>query len=389
MDKTKPGEPVTRTEKQAFQADAVGVAHQLTPAHFREPHTFRIEWQPGKGGRLDWFVKGYQINSTTVIEGDGGGQDWIHAFSLKDKSLSDLMGSQIPAEPSYLIMNTAISSTWGFPYDAPDWCPNCYDCDDPKCACNFYPGFCQMLRSGDAAMYIDSIRVYQSRDDSAHVGAPHTLGCDPPEYPTKEWIEGHSYWYMRNPPFVYKDTDPLRKVQMGGGHCDSDEDCGASAQITNLTAIYEARLDGRKLDDGNVTAKGRGTCVSGLYKGIFSMVAQDTVCSCYEGFTGPYCLALDYYDHYPSAKELRLRESPFRRIARFQVPLLLMVIITFMFAALVYVLVHKVADNKRARNEYQRIDISTLKRSIPTPDSNHVGSFQDDSNLSVITGTSI
>jgi hypothetical protein len=34
LGETKPKEPVSRTKKQAFQADAVGAAHQLTPAHF-------------------------------------------------------------------------------------------------------------------------------------------------------------------------------------------------------------------------------------------------------------------------------------------------------------------------------------------------------------------
>ena len=35
---TKPKEPVTRTKNQAFQADAVGAAHQLTPSHFKKVH---------------------------------------------------------------------------------------------------------------------------------------------------------------------------------------------------------------------------------------------------------------------------------------------------------------------------------------------------------------
>ena len=201
---TKPGEPVTRTKKEAFQADAVGVAHQLTPAHFNRIHTFRLEWQPGPGGRLDWFAQAHKINSTASIEGDGMGEDWVHVFGIKDKVLSKLMGSQIPIEPTYLVLNTAVSSTWGFPYDTPDWCEKCFDCDDPKCACAFAPGFCKMLRREDVAMYVDSVRIYQSKNDSAHVGAPHTLGCDPPAYPTREWIKGHSYQYMRNAPFSWK-----------------------------------------------------------------------------------------------------------------------------------------------------------------------------------------
>ena len=139
LGETKKGEPVTRSKKEAFQADAVGAMHQLVPAHFRRMHTFRIEWQPGPGGRIDWFTKGKKgtrANSTEAIDKD---TEWVLAFTLKDDAIKSVMGSQIPNEPSYLIFNTAISSTWGFPYDVPSYCPKCYDCSNVTCACAFYP----------------------------------------------------------------------------------------------------------------------------------------------------------------------------------------------------------------------------------------------------------
>ena len=43
LGETKKGEPVTRSKKEAFQADAVGAMHQLVPAHFRRMLTFRID----------------------------------------------------------------------------------------------------------------------------------------------------------------------------------------------------------------------------------------------------------------------------------------------------------------------------------------------------------
>ncbi|KAL7533758.1 hypothetical protein ACHAXR_005437, partial [Thalassiosira sp. AJA248-18] len=227
---TKPNEPVTRNKNQAFQADAVGAMKQVVSEHFKTPHTFRVEWQPGRGGRLDWFTKSYKKvdeNGTIFhMEGDGKGQDWEHSLSIPDFALDAAMGSQIPEEPSYVIFNTAISSTWAFPYDVPDWCPKCYDCDDPKCSCSFNPGFCNMMKTGKVALKIDAVRVYQSRDDDAHGGRPHTVGCDPPEFPTKEYIKGYEYRYMRNPPFVFDDKHPLRRVKTGGGICVIDEDCG-------------------------------------------------------------------------------------------------------------------------------------------------------------------
>jgi len=328
LDETKPGEPVTRTKKQAFQADAVGVVHQLTPAHFNRTHTFRVEWQPGRGGRLDWFVKAHKLetkNGTSSIEGDGLGDDWVPAFSLKDESLENLMGSQIPIEPSYLIMNIAISSTWGFPYDVPSWCKRCYDCNDPKCACAFHPGFCNMLQHSDTAMYLDFVRVYQSDDQTAHVGGNHTLGCDPPEYPTKEWIEGHEYRYMRNPPFVYEDKKPLRKVQRGGGVCRHDSDCGGNITHVNLTAVYQST--GRRMKEEKQI--GRGKCVQRQLFGILFSTEAENVCKCNQGFTGPYCMAQDHIDDTPKAKELNAPTSPFATISNLQVtPFMWAILIT-------------------------------------------------------------
>ena len=228
---TKPHEPVTRTKGQAFQADAVGAMKQLVPEHFRTPHTFRVEWQPGRGGRIDWFTKSYRkIDPDTGdifhMEGDGKGRDWEHTLSIPDSALEYAMGSKVPEEPSYLIFNTAISSTWAFPYNVPDWCPKCYDCYDPKCTCSFNPGFCNMMKTGRVSMKIDSVRVYQSNDDTAHSGRPHSLGCDPLDFPTREYIKGYEYKYMRNPPFSFHDKKPLKDVMTGGGVCVVDEDCG-------------------------------------------------------------------------------------------------------------------------------------------------------------------
>jgi len=375
---TKPNEPVTRTKKQAFQADAVGVVHQLTPLHFTKPHTFRLEWQPGPGGRLDWYVQSHRYNSTEAFEGDGKGKDWVLAYSLKDESLSDLMGSQIPIEPTYFIFNTAVSSTWGFPYDTPDWCPKCYDCDDPKCACAFYPGFCQMLRSEKTAMYIDHIRVYQSRDPDAHVGANHTLGCDPPDYPTKEWIVGHEYRYMRNPPFSYSDKHPLRNVQRGGGDCASHADCGADVKNPNLTAVYHEGGGNTSAGDRSLErhtpTEGRGKCVSALSTGMFFFKPTGNVCSCNPGFTGPHCLTIDHVDEAPSAAEIRQGKSPFSRIHSFVAPGFMLGALVALFVLLMALMVTRMQEEKKSR------------LSLPM-ESNGKGSSSED-RVSLISGTS-
>jgi hypothetical protein len=369
---TKPNEPVTRGKNQAFQADAVGAMHQLTRAHFKKVHTFRVEWQPGAGGRLDWFTKSHRVNASLSMEGDGMGHDWVHAFSLKDKSLSDLMGSQIPNEPSHLIMNTAISSTWGFPYSVPTWCTRCFDCEDPKCACNFAPGFCAMMSEG-VSMQIDHIRVYQSSNDSAHVGNSHTLGCDPPAYPTREWILGHEYRYMRNPPFSYLDKGPLqRRIQRGGGSCETDFECGGHIHNENLTKVYfgEAQTTRSEDGEGGEIPMGRGQCVD-KQEFMAMFTARTTpaakLCKCNEGFTGPHCLAQLHVDDTPSAFKLRTRDSPFHAIESFQVTPFMLTSALLLVPFLLAVLVRQVTSKKLVRASSPTDDAATpaLKRLIP------------------------
>jgi hypothetical protein len=349
---TKPGEPVTRSKKQAFQADAVGAAHQLTPAHFNIVHTFRVEWQPGPGGRLDWFSKGHRFNSTFSMEGDGMGDDWVHAYGIKDEVLKSLTGSQIPIEASYLIFNVAVSSTWGFPYDTPESCEKCYDCDDPKCACTFAPGFCKMLRDTDVAMLIDSVRVYQSRDPSAHVGANHTIGCDPIQYPTRDWIKGHSYRYMRNAPFSYEDKGlPLQKVQNGGGKCYQDKECGGHLRNTNLTDLYESRKSSRSLS--TKPELGRGKCIPYSQLGGFRFLTgrTDKVCTCNFGYTGPYCLAQQHIDNTESAYEMRRSKSLLRSIPSFHfTPFMILALVVLWAVILVFGCV-VVANEKRTKGQ--------------------------------------
>jgi len=346
---TKPEEPVARTKKQAFQADAVGVVHQLTSAHFEEPHTFRVEWQPGKGGRIDWFVKSHKVNDTFSYEGDGEGQDWVHVYGLQDQSLSELMGSQIPNEPSYLIMNLAISSTWGFPYDSPSWCDKCYDCDDPKCTCAFNAGFCNMMKTGDVAMYIDSVRVYQSNNSDAHVGNNHTVGCDPPEYPTKEWIKGHEYRYMRNEPFVYEDKHPLRNTQRGGAKCYNDTDCGGYAS-ENITALYLGIATERRLEEETGDGPLRGTCVK--RDAVSSLISTDKdlkmICQCNEGYTGPRCTSLDHFDDTVGAFELKNRGGmPFSRVEFFQMPPFMLFALCILVPFMIWAMVDQVISKHR------------------------------------------
>ncbi|CAN0466331.1 unnamed protein product, partial [Laminaria digitata] len=39
--------------------------------------------------------------------------------------------------------------------------------------------------------FCEKVRVYQAKNDSSH-----SVGCDPKEYPTRDFIKGHEHRYM-------------------------------------------------------------------------------------------------------------------------------------------------------------------------------------------------
>lgn len=207
-----------------YQSDAISANMQLDTTHFERQHLYRVEWEPpaedGSGGYIKWFTDG----------------KLIHA--LYGKSLS-IMQTEIPSEPMYLIMNTAVSSHWGFPAPCPDNCDcKCFECGDPACACALPSGYCDNY---PASFEIDYVRVYQAVNEPRHI-----LGCSPEERPTALFIKGHAKRYMSEGEKV-----PLQSIRTGGGVCSKARDCGGAK---------------------------RGTCSSGS-------------CSCQEGWNGPNCLS--------------------------------------------------------------------------------------------------
>ena len=70
------------------------------------------------------------------------------------------LSPSLPLCCRYILLNTAISSTWGFPAPCPRGCPcDCFDCKDPACQCALPPGMCQNL---PADYLVNSVRVYQA-----------------------------------------------------------------------------------------------------------------------------------------------------------------------------------------------------------------------------------
>lgn len=120
--------------------------------------------------------------------------------------------TKIPDEPSYVIINTAISTTWGFP-NPPRGCIE-YDCKTKEGRCGVNPGFCESL---PAKFYVESVRVYQDKSN-----IHQNIGCNPIERPTSRFIKAHDYRYCS--------TDQAHSLKSsivtGGGRCSDSVHCG-------------------------------------------------------------------------------------------------------------------------------------------------------------------
>jgi hypothetical protein len=222
---------IHKPKTKTYQSDAISANLQLNSSHYEKHHLYRVEWEPpavnGSGGYIKWFT------------------DNQFVFAIYGDSL-EIMKTEIPSEPMYLLMNTAVSYTWGFPMPCPDNCAcDCYECGNPECLCALPAGYCENYPAG---FEIDYVRVYQAVNESKHI-----LGCSPESRPTAQFIEGHLKRYMSE-----DQTRPLQPIRNGGGPCFGHKDCGGTT---------------------------RGECSS------------SNECVCLEGWTGPNCVAhAAFYD---------------------------------------------------------------------------------------------
>jgi beta-glucanase (GH16 family) len=231
--------------KQDYWSDAISYNRQLNESFFEIPHIYRLEWDvPGNhsDGYLHWFVDGEMVLS-------------INGTSLRKAGY----GAEISSEPSYIIVNTAVSKQWGFPKECPANCPcKVYDCNSRQWQnfCGFSPGFCKMMLEKPPEYKIDWIRAYQDPHDPKH-----KVGCSTPERPTRKFIVANEKLYKTE-----ADAHPLKGVPQGLGRCDPKVDASSSS--------------GPEACGG----KHRGRCTNGH------------VCECQPGWTGPHCLANVAYD---------------------------------------------------------------------------------------------
>mmetsp|Transcript_9882 Transcript_9882/g.16405 ORF Transcript_9882/g.16405 Transcript_9882/m.16405 type:complete len:414 (+) Transcript_9882:553-1794(+) len=161
--------------RRKYLQDAISVNTNLKESHFQDQHLYRLEWEPDvEDGYLQWYLDNELV------------------FSI-DAAALEATGSQIPLEPMYLILNTAVSHSWGFPepcdIEQCSACYNCYDCTNPACQCALPEGM-QNCNNLPAELKVDFIRLYQDRGN-----AGHTLSCSPPRFPTSGFIRDFSERY--------------------------------------------------------------------------------------------------------------------------------------------------------------------------------------------------
>lgn len=167
--------------KSDYWSDAVSYNRQLEAKHFNGTHKYRLEWDvptDEKDGYLHWYLDGELV---VAMNGTG----------IREAGT----GSEISTEPSYILLNTAVSSQWGFPLTCPD---NClckkYDCHSKAFAetCGFSDGFCEMMTSseGSPQYKVNYVRVYQNPNFPEQ-----KVGCSTPERPTRRYIEAHEKLY--------------------------------------------------------------------------------------------------------------------------------------------------------------------------------------------------
>lgn len=228
------GVTLIHTPKEyTYQSDAISANTEIDESYFEKLNKYRVEWEPPSEGKNDGYVKWY-LNDQFIYG--------IHGRSL------NITGTSIPSEPMYLIMNTAVATSWGFPTPCPEGCScKCFECGNPDCDCALPVGYCDNF---PATFEIDYVRVWQAKNEPKH-----QLGCSTQDRPTELFIKAHKKRYMQD-----NQREPLLPVRTGGASCTTDFDCGGKRH-------------------GNCTANG--------------------VCKCNQGFAGSSCLSHFGFDDNP------------------------------------------------------------------------------------------
>lgn len=133
--------------------DSLSALTQLESNAFISYHLYQLDWSPGPEGYIRWWMDG---NFLFEIPGAA-----LNAWS------DGVPPRQVPVEPSYLILSTAVSEKFSPP------------CEGQICDSIWPSNFT-----------IDYVRVYQGNPNRYT-----SVGCNPKAFPTSEWINAHPVDY--------------------------------------------------------------------------------------------------------------------------------------------------------------------------------------------------
>lgn len=133
--------------------DAVSALTQLESNAFLSYHLYQLDWSPGPEGYIRWWMDG---NFLFEIPGS--------ALSVWSQGVPP---RQIPVEPSYLILSTAVSEKFS-----------------PPCVGQI----CDSLWPSNFT--IDYVRLYQGNPNRYT-----SIGCNPKGFETSSWINAHPVDY--------------------------------------------------------------------------------------------------------------------------------------------------------------------------------------------------
>lgn len=152
-------------------------------------NTYGFEYQPGDKGSVEWISAGqpaWKLNT---------------AFTDPDP-ISQISRRPFPEEPMYVIFNLGISQNFA----TPNWK--------------------ELARNWPAIMSVDYVRVYQRAD-------AYNVGCDPPDFPTADFISRHLEAYSNPNMTIWGGT-----AEEGGYGADWPRNRlnpdGCNAQLSNL-----------------------------------------------------------------------------------------------------------------------------------------------------------
>ncbi|ETM50497.1 hypothetical protein L914_05477 [Phytophthora nicotianae] len=204
--------PKTNTmEPYNYQMDALSANWGIHMGVYYDYVAYQLEWVTGDNGYLRWMIGGhpiFEIPAKSVVNTPQGGNKPNPRLTF-------------PEEPSYIILNVALSAAWGtYPPNPGKPCRG--DGKDPEAnfICDSFPLY----------MKIDYVRVYQDASKSSTMAHE----CDPASHPTRQWILDHETDYV--------DGNNKLVEMHGGAPCRDNNDCNIpfSVLYTFHTGICNA-----------------------------------------------------------------------------------------------------------------------------------------------------